>query len=129
MKIFITCLFLINCAFAGEYYSVSCKEWGDQNTFTLNGEIEESGTSFLDGFLNLEVKKAGGVIFSKSRIDSMGFFQLAYLDGQLVYLAELIPTNRTDYTFLNIAGNHPRPSGNSILTYKGEQYFAECEIK
>tara|TARA_R110000868_G_scaffold68518_7_gene202565 strand:+ start:3618 stop:4013 length:396 start_codon:yes stop_codon:yes gene_type:complete len=115
-------------AYSNSYVIVQCNGWGNQNTFELSGELDESGGNFLDGLINLKVYETGVLVFEKRRIDSTGFFWFDDIDNTQVYLAELIPTDRSTFQFLSIAGNHPRHSGNSYLRFNDIEYLAECNI-
>ncbi|GAB4019542.1 MAG: hypothetical protein Fur0010_21580 [Bdellovibrio sp.] len=106
--------------------SVECLGFGSERTFELSAELEESGSSYLDAFVDLKVFNQGVEVFNKKRIDSTGLFSIGTINSVQVFLAELRPLDRKSYTFLSMAINHPRPSGNSFLIYKDETYLAEC---
>ena len=103
-----------------------CEAWGDTDTFTLEAELEESGSSYLDAYVDLTVMEQGKIIFQKKRMDSTGLYSLSTLNNQQVYLAELRPIQTSNYQFLSIAANHPYPSGNSYLLFNNKEYRAEC---
>ncbi len=119
-------MFLTLNAQASNYVILRCTGWGNQKTFELQGELDESGSNFLDGYLNIKAYDQGDLVFDKKRIDSTGFFWIDEVRGQPVYLAELVPINRVGYSFLSIAANHPIQSGNSHITINNIKYLAEC---
>ena len=113
---------------AKNYVTINCSSWGNGQTFELSGELDESGANYLDGLINLRVFDGAQLIFEQNRIDSTGFFWFDEVDSSQVYLAELMPLNRTSFQFLSIAANHPHPSGNSFLRFNNKEYQAECFI-
>lgn len=120
-------LFVISInAQAKDYVIINCTGWGNQKTFELEAELDESGSNFLDGFINIKAYDQGELVFDKKRIDSTGFYWIDDVRGQPIYLAELVPINRVGYSFLSIAANHPIQSGNSYLTINNIQFLAEC---
>ena len=119
-------MFITLNAQASNYVNLHCTGWGNQKTFELKGELDESGSNFLDGYLDIKAYDQGKLIFDKKRIDSTGFFWIDDVRGQPVYLAELVPINRVGYSFLSIAANHPIQSGNSHITINNIKYLAEC---
>jgi hypothetical protein len=129
MKKWILLLTLMGSATAGEYWKLNCTGYGQGNTLEISGEIEESGSTYLDGYLDITLKEAGAVVFQKTSVDTTGFFQLASVDGKQVYIAQLRPMNRSEFTFLSVAANHPWPSGNSKLIWNEKEYLAECTVR
>lgn len=124
MKILFIGFLLSTPLFAGDF-TITCTGWGDQQ-FELRGELEESGSSYIDAYIDLKIIESGKVLYNKKHIDTTGLYQLASIDGKQVYLAELRPINVDEFQFMSLAANHPRPSGNSYLIYNQKQYFAEC---
>ena len=113
-------------------YVVSCKPWNENpNSFSLEAEIEITGTSYIDAWVSLKVFKEGQEITTTQKTFSIGFFFIHYLDGKQVTIFEIKPAGGQSYKydFLNLAADHPYPSGNSYLTYQGEKFQAECTTK
>tara|TARA_R100000656_G_C3945539_1_gene127487 strand:+ start:372 stop:767 length:396 start_codon:yes stop_codon:yes gene_type:complete len=131
MKILITLTVLLSSLslFAKSYVTINCNSWGTGKTFELSGELDESGSNYLDGLINLRVFNGTQLVFEKKRVDSTGFFWFDEIDDSQVYLAELMPLDRSSFQFLSIAANHPRPSGNSYLRFNNHEYQAECFIR
>jgi hypothetical protein len=128
IKMFIALLFLSSHVLANDYI-VSCKPWSDNpNNFSLDGEIEITGGSYIDAWISLKVLKNGQEIGSTNKTFSFGLFSIDQLDGKRVTLFELKPAGGQTYKydFLNLAANHPYPTGNSYLIYNGEEFQAEC---
>lgn len=124
MKWFISLLVTFN-VYAGD--TLICQPWTSDNTFELYAELDESGATYLDAYVDLKVIENGKIVFEQKQIDSTGFYSLATINRRQVYLAELRPIQAGSYSFLSIAANHPIPSGNSYLIYNGKQYLAECK--
>ncbi len=130
MKKWILLLTLMGSATnAGEYWLLKCNGYGQENTLEISGSIEEAGGTYLDAFMDITLKEQGTIVFEKKRVDTTGYFQIEYLDGQQVYLAEVRPMNRSIFTTFRFAANHPRPSGNSVLVWNGKEYLAECTVR
>jgi len=128
MKYLLFTMLIYSTAFAGGDFTLKCKGWGSSQ-FELTGELEESGSSYIDAYIDLKIIDQGKVIYDKKHIDTTGMYQLSRLDGVQVYLAELRPLQVSEFQFLSIAANHPRPSGNSYLIYQNKNYLAECTLK
>jgi len=124
--------FFSTTLFAGDF-EVICKPWDENNkTFSLTMEVEESGGINIDAWVNLKVFEDENQIHSITSTWSYGNLFIHYLQGQSVYIIELIPSggrNANKYDFLNLAANHPVPTGNSYLIYKGKEYQAECFVQ
>jgi len=125
-KLLVLLMFVTFKSNASDYIFLECNSWGNDKTFELKGELDESGSNFLDGYLDIKAYDQGKLVFDKKRIDSTGFFWIDEVRGQPVYLAELVPINRVGYSFLSIAANHPIQSGNSHITINNIKYLAEC---
>jgi hypothetical protein len=124
-------LFFSSSVIANDYL-VNCKPWGENaNTFSLDAEVEITGSSYIDAWVSLRVFKNGQEVQTTNKTFSFGFFFIDYLNGKKVTSFELKPAGGQSYKydFLNLAADHPTPSGNSYLTYKGEEYQAECTTK
>ncbi|PIP96031.1 MAG: hypothetical protein COW00_07045 [Bdellovibrio sp. CG12_big_fil_rev_8_21_14_0_65_39_13] len=128
MKYLIPFLLLSSSLYAGGDLTLNCKGWGPDQ-FEMSGELEESGSTYIDAFIDFKIVESGAVIHERKHIDTTGLYQLASIDSKQVYLAELRPLNTSEFQFLSIAANHPRPSGNSYLIYNNKQYFAECTVR
>lgn len=106
--------------------TLKCTPWGQANSFELQAELEESGATYLDAFVDFKLFKNGAVTHQRNYVDATGFYSLASVNRVQVYVAELRAINRSEFDFLSVAANHPIPSGNSVLIYQGEEYLAEC---
>ena len=128
-KLILTLTLMAAASHAGEYWHLNCNRYGTENTLEISGQIEEAGSTFLDGYLDITLKEKGEIVFKKSQVDTTGFFQLASVRGKQVYVAELRPIDQNEFSFLSIAANHPVPTGNSRLSWNGKEYLAECTVR
>lgn len=126
MKIILLFFVLLTSLAYGHDVSLACSPWGTENGFELYAELEESGSTYLDAFIDFKLYKNGVIIHQKNSVDTTGFYNLATVNRTVVYVAELRAMNRTDFDFLSVAANHPVQSGNSVLTYQGQDFLAEC---
>lgn len=129
MKNLISLLALVSLTANAYDITLECSPWGTGNSFELSAELEESGSTYLDAYIDFKLLKNGAVIHNRSQVDSTGFYSLASVNRVQVYVAELRAINRSEFDFLSVAANHPIPSGNSVLTYQGEEFFAECTTR
>jgi hypothetical protein len=127
-KILILISLFSSSLFANDYI-VRCHPWpGAEQSFSLEAEVEITGGNYIDAWVSLKVFDDGNEIQSVESVFSFGVFFIDRLYGEQVYIFELRPAGgqQYKYDFLSIAANHPLPSGNSWLTYRGKQYQAEC---
>ena len=120
-------LFSLN-AYSNDYY-VHCEPWGDNPyNFSLDAEVELTGGNYIDAWVSMKVIKDGVTLQTLNSTFSFGAFFIDTLYNKKVLIFELKPAGGQSYKydFLSLAANHPTPTGNSYLTYKGEQYQAEC---
>lgn len=95
-------------------------------------EVDETGGSYIDAWVTLRVFDGDNQIQELKNSFSYGAFWIERLYGKRIVIFELRPAGRSipyKYDFLSIVADHPTPTGNSYLTYKGIQYQAECYLK
>ncbi|MBK24647.1 MAG: hypothetical protein CME70_11685 [Halobacteriovorax sp.] len=124
------CLFALQSSFANDYV-VKCSPWEDSKlNFSLEAEVELAGGNYTDAWVTMKVFESGQTVQSINSVFSYGAFFIDRLEGKRVLIFELRPAGGQSYKydFLSLAANHPIPTGNSYLTYKGKQYQAECVV-
>lgn len=129
MKKFLILICVLTSPLFANDYLVECKAWEDSElNFSLTAEVELAGGNYIDAWVSLKVFESGTMIQSTSSTFSHGAFFIDRLNGKQVHIFELLPAGGGSYKydFISIAANHPTPSGNSWLTYRGKKYQAEC---